>query len=251
LGAKKTKRPARSIRYLLYADQKFRRLSLRRISAQLKRAKRSRPSARPKNAAPPTRSTPFPWTRVAAGLSMCVVAATVLFAARNPEPDVETTRRAANEIARSDVAQAVAAPLLKPMSRPKAAEKTPAPAPVSKPSFVTEPASVSKPLFTAKPTVALPAEATPAPPAGVTLTGCLERNDNAYWLKDVSGADVQAGRSWKSGFLKKRSPRVEVVDASKTLKLPNHVGERVAATGVLAKGEMQARSIRRLSASCS
>jgi hypothetical protein len=117
--------------------------------------------------------------------------------------------------------------------------------------FPSEPASVSKPTFVSKPTVTLPAEATPAPPAGVSLTGCLERDNNTYWLKDVSGADVQAGRSWKSGFLKKRSPRFEVVDASKSLKLPNHVGERVVATGVLVNREMQARSLRRLAASCS
>ncbi len=85
----------------------------------------------------------------------------------------------------------------------------------------------------------------------ITITGCLERDGQRYWLKDTTGADVQASRSWKSGFMKKRPPRFEVVDATKTLKLTNHVGARVATTGTLANREMQARSLRRLAASCS
>jgi hypothetical protein len=57
-------------------------------------------------------------------------------------------------------------------------------------------------------------------------------------------------RSWKSGFLTKRSASVELVDSANTLKLSNYVGQRVAATGMLANREMQMLSLRRLAASC-
>ena len=39
----------------------------------------------------------------------------------------------------------------------------------------------------------------------VTVTGCLERSDEAFRLKDTSGADAPRTRSWKTGFLNKRS----------------------------------------------
>jgi hypothetical protein len=87
--------------------------------------------------------------------------------------------------------------------------------------------------------------------AAVTITGCLERDGQRYWLKDATGADVQASRSWKSGFMKKSNPRYQVVDATRTLKLTNHVGQRVATTGTITNREMQARSLRRVAASCS
>ena len=44
-----------------------------------------------------------------------------------------------------------------------------------------------------------------APP--VTVTGCLERTDEGFRMKDTSGADAPKSRSWKSGFLKKGSRR--------------------------------------------
>jgi hypothetical protein len=89
-----------------------------------------------------------------------------------------------------------------------------------------------------------------ATPAPVTISGCLERDDETFRLKDTSGADAPRSRSWKSAFLKKGSARVEVVDASKRLKLTNHVGQRVSVTGTLSDGEMQIRSLRRVATSC-
>jgi hypothetical protein len=89
-----------------------------------------------------------------------------------------------------------------------------------------------------------------AKPAPVTITGCLERDDDTFRLKDTSGADAPRSRTWKSAFLKKGSSPVEVVDASKRLKLTNHVGQRVSVTGTLSDGEMQIRSMRRIAASC-
>jgi hypothetical protein len=100
------------------------------------------------------------------------------------------------------------------------------------------------------PHVELPAQNTVAQSPTVTITGCLERDDNTFRLKDTSGADAPRSRSWKSAFLKKGAAPVEVVDASKRVKLTNHVGQRVSVTGRLSDGEMQIRSLRRIAASC-
>jgi hypothetical protein len=63
--------------------------------------------------------------------------------------------------------------------------------------------------------------------AAVTVTGCLERDGVTFWLKNTSGMpDTPKGRSWRSGFLKKRPSRVGVVSASNAVKLPNYVGEQ-------------------------
>jgi hypothetical protein len=86
--------------------------------------------------------------------------------------------------------------------------------------------------------------------APVTISGCLERDDETFRLKDTSGVDAPRSRSWKSAFLKKGAAPVEVVDASKRLKLTNHVGQRISVTGTLNDGEMQVRSLRRIAASC-
>ena len=84
----------------------------------------------------------------------------------------------------------------------------------------------------------------------VTVTGCVERDGDTFWLKDTEGADAPKSRSWKSGFLKKRPSRIELVDATNTLRLSSQVGRRVAATGVLTNREMRARSLRSASGSC-
>lgn len=84
----------------------------------------------------------------------------------------------------------------------------------------------------------------------VTIRGCLELDDETFWLKDTAGIAAPTSRTWRSGFLTKRPARIEIVDAAKALKLPNYVGQRVAATGTLVNHEMQARSLHRVTASC-
>jgi hypothetical protein len=84
----------------------------------------------------------------------------------------------------------------------------------------------------------------------VTITGCLERDDETFRLKDTAGEDAPRSRSWKSGFIKKRNSSVEVIDASNRLRLNNHVGERVSVTGRLEDKELQVRSLRRVASSC-
>ena len=88
-------------------------------------------------------------------------------------------------------------------------------------------------------------------PSPVTITGCLERSDDNFRLKDTAGADAPKSRSWKSGFLKKGPKPIDVIDASHRLKLGDHVGQRVSVTGVLVDREIQVRSMKRVAPSCS
>lgn len=85
----------------------------------------------------------------------------------------------------------------------------------------------------------------------VTVAGCLERKDEAFRLKDTDGEYAPRTRSWKSGFLKKGSASINVVDAARGVTLADHVGRRVSVSGTLDGREMKARSVRRLAASCS
>jgi hypothetical protein len=86
--------------------------------------------------------------------------------------------------------------------------------------------------------------------APVTMTGCLELTHETFRLSDTTGVDAPKSRSWKSGFLKKGSASIEVVDAAKRLQLPSHVGQRVSVTGTLVDREMQVRSLKRIAATC-
>jgi hypothetical protein len=86
--------------------------------------------------------------------------------------------------------------------------------------------------------------------APATITGCVERDAETFWLKDTSGEDAPTSRSWRSGFLRKRPARVELLDETHALNLSSYVGQRVAATGTLENREMKARSLQRVAASC-
>jgi hypothetical protein len=100
----------------------------------------------------------------------------------------------------------------------------------------------------------LPADVDPStiPPtaAPITITGCLEREDDGFRLKNTSGTDAPKSRSWRSGFLKKGSASIDLVDPPKKLRLSEHVGERVSMTGVLVDRDMQVKSMHRVASSC-
>jgi len=93
-----------------------------------------------------------------------------------------------------------------------------------------------------------------APAASVmkpsTLTGCLMGDGATFRLTDTGGTEAPKSRSWKSGFLKKSSPSIDLVDANNGLKLSTQVGHRVKVTGPLANHEMRVRSLQRLNGSC-
>jgi hypothetical protein len=158
-----------------------------------------------------------------------VAAAAMLYAARDssPRPDVAAASRQQDKTAHARTTNAFeAAPA--PLDTMAAADAAPANLPANE-------SAASGPLQKIPP---------------VTITGCLESAHDAFRLKDTSGADAPKARSWKSGFLKKGSPSIEVVDAANRLQLPAHVGQRVSVTGVLVDREMKARSLKRIATSC-
>jgi len=107
-------------------------------------------------------------------------------------------------------------------------------------------------VATPKAPVAAPAADTPsaaAAAAPVTISGCLEVDNETFRLKDTSGADAPKSRSWKSGFLKKGQAKIDLV-AAPGANLASQVGRRVSVTGTLDDHQMEVRSVRRIAASC-
>ena len=84
----------------------------------------------------------------------------------------------------------------------------------------------------------------------ISISGCLQRSDNGFMLKNTEGSEAPRSRSWKSGFLKRSSSSVTLSDPGSAAHLAAHVGQRVSVTGSLADREMQVMSLRRLSATC-
>ena len=115
----------------------------------------------------------------------------------------------------------------------------------------------------AAPAKAVPVKAAPAKAAAakvavapvessnsVTLTGCLQADGRKYMLTDLEGAQAPKGRSWKTGYVTKKSKDMEVV-ATSGVKLGDHIGHKVSVVGVRNDTHLQARSIKQLAASCS
>ncbi len=233
--AKKAKTPARSIRYLLSVDRRLKKISLRRISERLKRVKRQRRSRSTEECCPREFSACKKFHALTVGDSgrrgdMCGDRGSVDRGAGARSPNRCRARRRA---ARSQRAAGRKSPRRRAWRHRRR----------------EWPNRWRLPLV--KSTAKSPAVEPVSSGAGtITMTGCLELDDETFWLKDASGADVPASRSWRSGFLKKRAARIELVDAAHTLKLQGHVGERVAATGILTNREMLARSLRRVAATC-
>jgi hypothetical protein len=84
----------------------------------------------------------------------------------------------------------------------------------------------------------------------VTITGCVERDRQTFWLKNASGPGVQKTRSWKSAFFRKRASAITLIDATDTLGLETYIGQRVSATGTLLDGELRPQSLQPVSDSC-
>jgi hypothetical protein len=104
-------------------------------------------------------------------------------------------------------------------------------------------------MSTSKPDAAA-AKSTVQKSAFVTITGCLERNNDAFRLTNTDGSDAPRSRSWKSGFLKRGPASVEMVDQANRVKLATHVGQRVSVTGPLEDRQMQVRSLRPIAPAC-
>jgi hypothetical protein len=84
----------------------------------------------------------------------------------------------------------------------------------------------------------------------MTLTGCIEKHGDGFRLTDASGDDAPRARSWKSGFFRKGTVPLDLVDGAQTMPA-RHVGERVRVTGRLDDRELTLRSLRRIADSCS
>ena len=82
----------------------------------------------------------------------------------------------------------------------------------------------------------------------VTISGCLDFDGKSAWLKDTSGVDAPRTRSWRSGFLRKRSPRIALVDGPSSAEV--YDGRLVSVTGVLVDREMRVSSLKPIAGDC-
>ncbi len=82
----------------------------------------------------------------------------------------------------------------------------------------------------------------------VTISGCLDFDGKSTWLKDTSGVDAPRTRSWRSGFLRKRSPRIALVDGPTSAEA--YDGRLVSVTGVLVDREMRVSSLKPIAGDC-
>jgi hypothetical protein len=123
------------------------------------------------------------------------------------------------------------------------------PAPIAAPAISKAPARGNAATTTGRARSVSTASAGPAP---VTLTGCLEisTDKEEFRLSDTDGADAPRARSWRTGFLKKRTTPVALIHPPDPHGLQTEVGKRVAATGVLVDREMKVSSVRVVGASC-
>ncbi len=279
MRAKQAKKPAKAVRYLLSADQKLRRLSLRKMSDRRKTAKSQPQSSRPKRPTGPTtvpqaKDPPREWsgsTR-AIGLAMtAMVAVVILIAAGVPsgiervdkpasapttQPHAESEGTASGSERTIAVAPEPAA--TRNTSTTDRSTRTSAAVERIKPSATAAPTTPSRPRTDYRPTASPSKPATPESITTdaenaevVTITGCLHIDQQTFTLEDVSGSEVPKSRSWRFGFFKKkRASTIDVIDAGNSLRLQDHVGERVAATGTLEDRKLRARSLRTVSGSC-
>lgn len=205
---------------------------VKRISAAPKKAVRTR--AKKSRRLAPWVTGPGPILFGVACVA-CLVGAVALNVARDSPRKPDVAIAAAGADAKPPVPQ-------KPRAKPERPQAPPASSSDAKKAAAPEEAQpATAPAFNA------PVHQV----AAVTITGCLEHDEETFWLTDASGTDAPTARSWKSGFLKKRPSRIELIDAEHALRLTNYVGHRVSATGTIVNREMQTRSLHPLSATCS
>jgi hypothetical protein len=154
-------------------------------------------------------------------------------------------------VTRAVVEKPKQAPVVTTTSSP--ADSVPSLLPVVAAASAAESASKTVALQAA--TRASGAEST-VPEAGshvpVTITGCLETtvDEDRFRLTDTEGADAPKARSWRSGFLTKRSAPVELIDLSDPLGARKYVGRRVVATGLLTSRALRVRTLESVGAPC-
>lgn len=247
MAGKKAKRPGP--RYLLSADPRLQKLSLKKLAQPRAKASPQKRGARTSTpAARAAESLQWPWTANPGAIGLAglgILAAATLFAAGQMSDRTEPADFAM-PVSEARLVSAAASstpvreekPTAPVKERPLVREKTP----------TAKPASSSTNLTAGTPVTAVAPDAAPA--GSVTIAGCLAESKGRFSIKDASGADLSKKRSWRSGFFKKSTPRVDVVAASSAVQLSGYVGQRVAATGLLEDEGLRARSVRRLASSC-
>ena len=275
MPAKKTRQPGKTGKavYLLSADSKFRRLSLKKISERVKGARRrtrGRSIAKAATAGEPALTaarSPAP-AKVAsialvfAGLFLLV---TLVGASRPSAPVDAQVAAAQKENAAVLTADVASAPVVraKPLTTSPAANAPhvvnalPVPAAVNA-KATSQPTETAKARAEIAPAPAVPArssalaEAQPVaaatPVDTVTISGCLDFDGKSAWLKNASGVDAPRTRSWRSGFLKKRSSRIALVDGPSSAEA--YDGRPVSVTGVLVDREMRVSSLKPIAGDC-
>ncbi len=155
-------------------------------------------------------------------------------------------------------ASTAAAPTVSPKKRASAATHAATPSP----ALASLAPSVEAPRSEEPASTRVEVEAAPTAPAAgsavattafapVTITGCLEvsENEDRFRLTDTEGGAAPKARSWRTGFLKKRSAAVDLARPD-GLVLDKQVGKRIAATGVLTDRTLKVDSVRVVSPSC-
>ena len=131
----------------------------------------------------------------------------------------------------------------------KAAPAKPAPAKAAPAKAAPAKAVAAKPV-PAK-VAAAPVAVVPVDPNTVTMIGCLESDGSNYRLADVQGNQAPKGRSWKTGFITKKTKNIDLVGAPASLKLQDHIGRKVSVSGLKDDDtHLKARTIKQLG-SCS
>ena len=276
MPAKKTRQPGKTGKavYLLSADSKFRRLSLKKISERVKGARRrarGRSIAKAATAgepAPTAARNPAPATvasiaLVFAGLFLLATLAGGSWpSASSVDPQVSAAQAENASVLTADVASA---PVVraKPLTAspaanaPRAVNALPVPAAVNA-KATSQPTEAAKPraeIAPVPPSPARPSASADAHSAAaaasidtVTISGCLDFDGKSTWLKDTSGVDAPRTRSWRSGFLRKRSPRIALVDGPGSAEA--YDGRLVSVTGVLVDREMRVSSLKPIAGDC-
>jgi len=132
----------------------------------------------------------------------------------------------------------------------KQTQKTEELPPASTKGEDVHPSSIKAEVFTPAPEPAAGAHMESAREALVTIEGCLERKGDHFRLKETDGANAPKSRSWKTGFLTKRSRTLDVTDAPNGLILRGYNGRRVSITGTFVDGELHARSAQGATGAC-
>jgi hypothetical protein len=153
------------------------------------------------------------------------------------------------QLAETPSAEAPKAPAARPAAKKPAATARPATSARPAASATTLPVPAKSDVTTVV-TAAAPRDAQAVPAEMVTISGCLEQDDERFLLKDTTGEDAPRGRSWRSGFLRRSASTIDVIDEADRHHLQTYVGQRVNVTGTLVDREMQVRSVRIVAISC-